>query len=871
MSPKSSSVGRPWHGRTRSSKSIADVPSKCTSVPKSSAPPSSTSTAYQDDRVAPPPPSNTTATVSSDQNKSALQTKNSSPGENSSHSQEKALILFSPNRINVRDETQEKKLRDSSSLDAEVGTKPTNLGSADGQEVTIRDGHETLVDPEKAAADADTVRIVVEGGKRKVFKKVKVIKKVVKRVMKKVPKSCLEGSDTKRVVHGGNFNGNTQSLETESNVLLSEQIGKTDPIDNDTLEDVKFETNDIAPLGDEPSEVPFSVHSEGKVSEGIQNHIKYGKDSGYIVEQNAVSLEKGASNVERVQNQIEDAKYGRDFVGDQNVVQVEEGASGVEEVVKEFRDGNVAVLMGDSGEDHNAVQVEEGASEVEEVEKAFIENNGVGLSGDSVEVRHMIKVEDGIGASEVEEVVKELVENNGASLSGGVAASREIEAVEKRNCWQRDIFLGGLDKDTKEEDIWKIFENVDKVTGVRLKMNSKTGKNKGFAFVRFASAADAKKAFEKYSKVEICGKQCAVQPVGGSDTLFLGNINKKWKDDDVMRLLNQEGIEKIEKVTVKFNPNNLEQNRGFAFVELETSKDAEIAYDKLQKNYVFNQQMKIKVAWAQPLFEPDEKEVLKVKSICAEFIPSSWDEKKLKIFFKRFGEIESITLARNLPSSHRKDFAFVTYTTRDAALACIGAFNHEQVDEDGSKVNVKVSLANPQKRSKQKKHVLSSTRKEHSRNETKTSQSILKVHGPGNEEIRTSNNHEVIGDRMNSTTVELIHLLRQQQASHRPMQAGSSDLDYHYSLSGSKRTFHELDGYVPSSDSRGFLHTRQKSSPLAANPSSFPHHIGSLPFPYSQQRSFGYTFESFHGIPNNLHFQKREQSQFFGHNPVFQR
>lgn len=51
---------------------------------------------------------------------------------------------------------------------------------------------------------------------------------------------------------------------------------------------------------------------------------------------------------------------------------------------------------------------------------------------------------------------------------------------------------------------------------------------------------------------------------------------------------------------------------------------------------------------------------------------------------------------------------------------------------------------------------------------------ILKVRGPGNKEVRTTSNHEVVSDRINSTTVELIHLLRQQQASHRPMQAGES-------------------------------------------------------------------------------------------------
>lgn len=75
------------------------------------------------------------------------------------------------------------------------------------------------------------------------------------------------------------------------------------------------------------------------------------------------------------------------------------------------------------------------------------------------------------------------------------------------------------------------------------------------------------------------------------------------------------GIEKIDKVTVLANPSNFEQNRGFAFLEFETSKDAQIALSKLQKNDVFVNQMKIKVAWAQPLIEPKEEEMLKVSFV----------------------------------------------------------------------------------------------------------------------------------------------------------------------------------------------------------------------------------------------------------------
>lgn len=75
-----------------------------------------------------------------------------------------------------------------------------------------------------------------------------------------------------------------------------------------------------------------------------------------------------------------------------------------------------------------------------------------------------------------------------------------------------------------------------------------------------------------------------------------------------------------------------------------------------------------------------------MKSIYAEYLPTLWDEEKVKTFFKRFGEIESVSLSKNRPSSRRKDIAFVNYKSREAALACIKAFSHEQVDEDGSKV-----------------------------------------------------------------------------------------------------------------------------------------------------------------------------------------
>lgn len=79
-------------------------------------------------------------------------------------------------------------------------------------------------------------------------------------------------------------------------------------------------------------------------------------------------------------------------------------------------------------------------------------------------------------------------------------------------------------------------------------------------------------------------------------------------------MLNTIGIDKIDMVTVMIDPNR-GCNRGFAFVEFETIKDAQVAYSKLQKKDVFGKNHSLNVAWAEPLKELDEEEMMKVINV----------------------------------------------------------------------------------------------------------------------------------------------------------------------------------------------------------------------------------------------------------------
>lgn len=81
-----------------------------------------------------------------------------------------------------------------------------------------------------------------------------------------------------------------------------------------------------------------------------------------------------------------------------------------------------------------------------------------------------------------------------------------------------------------------------------------------------------------------------------------------------------------------------------------------------------------------------DKLILQVKSVFLDGLSANWDEEYVKEQLKKYGEIEKVELARDMPTAKRKDFAFVCFTTRDAALSCIEGVNKDGICNDGEKV-----------------------------------------------------------------------------------------------------------------------------------------------------------------------------------------
>ncbi|MBA0590395.1 uncharacterized protein LOC105803729 isoform X1 [Gossypium raimondii] len=276
---------------------------------------------------------------------------------------------------------------------------------------------------------------------------------------------------------------------------------------------------------------------------------------------------------------------------------------------------------------------------------------------------------------------------------------KELTAIAKEHKIKKEceIFVGGLDRDAVEEDLRQVFEKIGEVVEVRLHKNPITNKNKGYAFVKFSNKEHAKHALLEMKNPVICGKRCGTAPSEDNDTLFLGNICNTWTKEAIKQNLKEYGIEGVENITLVPDVQHEGLSRGFAFLEFSCHADAMLAYKRLQKpDVVFGHpERTAKVAFAEPLREPDPEIMATVKTVFLDSLPPHWGEDRVREKLKGYGEIVQIVLARNMSTAKRKDFGFVDFSTHKAATACVDGVNNKQLGDGNSKTKVRARLSNP--------------------------------------------------------------------------------------------------------------------------------------------------------------------------------
>lgn len=254
-----------------------------------------------------------------------------------------------------------------------------------------------------------------------------------------------------------------------------------------------------------------------------------------------------------------------------------------------------------------------------------------------------------------------------------------------------EIFCGKIPKDVFEDELIPLFEKCGKIWDLRLMMDPMTGMNRGYGFVTFCDKEAAAEAVNKLHNYEIRpGKQLKVNISIANVRLFVGNIPKNKSKDEIKEEFGKRTDGLVDVIVYGSADNPKQKNRGFAFLEYETHKQASNAKRKLQAGHPKFWQCDVIVDWADPMEEPDVETMSKVKVLYVRNLTSDVTEEMLKEKFGEFGKVERVKKI--------KDYGFIHFDERADALKAMNALNGEKIGN----LEVDISLAKPPSENKKK-------------------------------------------------------------------------------------------------------------------------------------------------------------------------
>ncbi|KAF3325078.1 heterogeneous nuclear ribonucleoprotein R-like protein [Carex littledalei] len=272
------------------------------------------------------------------------------------------------------------------------------------------------------------------------------------------------------------------------------------------------------------------------------------------------------------------------------------------------------------------------------------------------------------------------------------------EDEEERKKWEEltalpphgaEVFIGGLPRDTAEEDLRELCDPFGEIFEVRLVKDKETKESKGFAFVTFKTKEAAQSAIEDVHEKEFKGRtlRCSVSQV--KHRLFVGNVPKGLSEEELGNIFNTNcpGVDNIEFFKDQQDPT---RNRGFLFIEFYNHACAEHARQKLSNSSFKVEGSNLTITWADPKSSSDSA-ASQVKTLYIKNLPENVAKEKLKEIFEKHGEVTKVVLPPGKPGQKR-DFGFVHFAERSSALkACKGS---EKYEVDGQALEV--CMAKPQ-------------------------------------------------------------------------------------------------------------------------------------------------------------------------------
>jgi len=272
-------------------------------------------------------------------------------------------------------------------------------------------------------------------------------------------------------------------------------------------------------------------------------------------------------------------------------------------------------------------------------------------------------------------------QENGQRKYGGPPPGWD-DVVPGKGC---EIFVGKLPRDLYEDELVPVLEQCGKIYELRLMMDF-NGNNRGFAFVKYSTQNEAKRALKDLNNHEIRkGRLLGVCKSVDNCRLFVGGIPKSKQKQEILVEMSKLA-EGVVDVIVYPAAADKTKNRGFAFVEFQDHHTAAMARRKLQHTRPQVWGHPLAVDWAEPEVEVDDDVMAQVKILYVRNLMLHTTEEQLEREFTAIVPSDAIERVKKI-----RDYGFVHFSNRENAIKCMKALNGKLLDG----APMEVTLAKP--------------------------------------------------------------------------------------------------------------------------------------------------------------------------------
>uniref|UniRef100_A0A4W4GPS2 Heterogeneous nuclear ribonucleoprotein A/B n=1 Tax=Electrophorus electricus TaxID=8005 RepID=A0A4W4GPS2_ELEEL len=188
---------------------------------------------------------------------------------------------------------------------------------------------------------------------------------------------------------------------------------------------------------------------------------------------------------------------------------------------------------------------------------------------------------------------------NGSEEGGQIDASKSEEDAGK-------MFVGGLSWDTSKKDLKDYFSKFGEVTDCTIKMDSNTGRSRGFGFILFKDAASVEKVLQqkehRLDGRQIDPKKAMAMKKDPVKKIFVGGLNPETTEEKIREYFGAFG--EIESIELPTDPKT-NKRRGFVFITYTEESPVKKVLEKKYHN-VGGSKCEIKIAQPKEVYQQQQ-------------------------------------------------------------------------------------------------------------------------------------------------------------------------------------------------------------------------------------------------------------------------